>query len=84
MKFGLGRHSATLDPSTVASFLQAVFILDIGFAVCILLVKCSILAFYIRVFNVGKVRLQVYVIGALVVAGTGSYVSELELMHFLC
>ena len=48
---GLGRDIHILLPDKLETLLKGIFISDIGWAIAICLTKCSILAFYWRLFN---------------------------------
>ena len=48
---GLGLDIHTLSPNKLEILLKGIFISDIGWAIAICLTKCSILAFYWRIFK---------------------------------
>lgn len=48
---GLGRNAYILSSDELEVFLKGMFITDIGWAISICVTKCSILAFYWRLFS---------------------------------
>ena len=66
---GLGRDNQILSPNELELYLKGIFISDIGWAIAICLTKCSILAFYWRIFKNGGrwFRITVWVVVALVI-----------------
>lgn len=51
---GLGCDVHILPPDKLEIYLKGIFISDIGWAIAICLTKCSILAFYWRLFSQGR------------------------------
>ncbi|KAH7317197.1 hypothetical protein BKA65DRAFT_439165, partial [Rhexocercosporidium sp. MPI-PUGE-AT-0058] len=56
-KYGLGRHTSTLDPETFAGFLQCLYALIIIYNFALGAVKASFLLQYRRVFGVSRMLL---------------------------
>ena len=67
VQLGLGGHVQFVDPSAH----KTIFVLEIAselfFAWAITFVKCSILAFYWRIFNVTSIRKPIFIVLAMVI-----------------
>ena len=68
LRHGLGRHIWALRPSPddYKSLLMGLFILQVSYIVELVLVKCSILLFYWRIFRVSSIRYPIYILFVIV------------------
>ena len=65
---GLGRHVWTAPPDAAVAWAKALFVAEISYTCIICSVKFSLLAFYWRIFKQSKIRIPIYVLGAVVSA----------------
>ena len=69
IRSGLGRHIWALKPrpENFTSLFKGLLILQLTYIVEIMLVKCAILAFYWRIFNVSSIRYPIYTLLGIVI-----------------
>ena len=63
---GLGRHIWTGPPDAALAWAKGLFVSEISYTCVICSVKFSLLAFYWRIFKQSKIRIPIYVLGAIV------------------
>ena len=73
---GLGRHVQLLDPSVFETFFILTYVVEMLFIGAITMVKCSILAFYYRLFQVTSIRKPIFLVAGVVIAWAIASVSH--------
>ena len=72
---GAGRHIQTVNPKVFERIEVLFFCSEITMPLAAGLAKCSILAFYWRIFHVTSIRRPILIVGAAVVAWAIAFVS---------
>ena len=63
---GLGRHIWTGPPDAAVAWAKGLFVSEVSYTCIICSVKFSLLAFYWRIFKQSRIRIPIYVLGAIV------------------
>ena len=78
---GLGRHVWVGPPDANEAWAKGLFISEVSYTCVICSVKFSLLAFYWRLFKQSKIRIPIYVLGAVVTCWGIAVVSLGSLYH---
>lgn len=74
---GFGRH-VWVDPEDAKrSWAQGIFITGLSYTGAICCIKCSVLAFYWRIFKRSRIRVPIYIVTAIVLCRGISAVSQI-------
>ena len=63
---GLGRHIWVSPPDAGVVWAKGLFISEVSYTIIICSIKFSLLAFYWRIFKQSRIRIPIYVLGAIV------------------
>ena len=67
VRLGVGRHIQVVDPSGFQTIFINHYAGEILFLWAIAMVKCSILAFYWRIWKVSTLKIPIFLVGAIVI-----------------
>lgn len=65
---GIGHHIWVAPPDAVYLWAKGLFVFEITYTINLVAAKFSVLFFYWKIFNVSKIRLPIYILGAMVTA----------------
>jgi hypothetical protein len=83
-RWGLGRHIWAIKPSpeNFRNLFKGLFVLQVTYIIEIVLIKCSILAFYWRIFNVSSIRYPIYSLFTIVILWEVATVRTIKLVRY--